>query len=80
MSHMARRPRDYIAPTLFGVAIAGNYAIHKTDWAATACMNCRRLLRTDTVPGKLAAAAAIAGFVGWFAPHFIFGPLEHEND
>ena len=79
---MARRPRDLVAPTLLGVAVGFNYAVHKTGWADTICMNGRRVFRTDTLPGKVAAVIAATGFMTWFVPHFILGPLEDvlEND
>jgi hypothetical protein len=75
---MTRRPRDYIAPTLFGVAVGVNYIVHKTGWADTACMNGRRFAHTDTPLGKAASVVACAGFMTWFVPHFIFGPLEDD--
>jgi hypothetical protein len=79
---MSRPARDYIAPGLLGVAVGFNYFVHRTGWADTICMNGRRLFRTDTLPGKVAAVAASTAFATWFVPHFILGPLEDiiEND
>jgi hypothetical protein len=79
---MARRNRDLIAPGLLGVAVGFNYFVHRTGWADTICMNGRRALRTDTTAGKVVSVIGATGFITWFIPHFILGPLEDivEND
>lgn len=67
--------KDKIAPGLLILAVGANYAVHKTGWADTDCINGRRLLRTDTKPGKAVAIGGCLWFMGWFIPHFVNGPL-----
>jgi hypothetical protein len=71
--------KDKIAPTLLGLAVAANYAVHKTGWADTICINGRRLLHTDTPAGKVAAVGLGLWFAGWFLPHFVNGPLMRSD-
>lgn len=79
MAHMSRPARHYIAPALLGAAVGFNYFVHRTGWADTICMNGRRLLRTNTTPGKVVAVTGATAFMTWFVPHFIFGPLEDDS-
>lgn len=67
--------RDKIAPGLLVAAVVTNYVVHKTHSADTICINGRRLLHTDTKPGKVIAVAGCLWFAGWFIPHFVNGPL-----
>lgn len=71
--------KDKIAPTLLGLAVAANYAVHKTGWADTVCINGRRLFHTNHPAGKAAAVVAGLTFAGWFLPHFVNGPLMRSD-
>lgn len=71
--------KDKIAPGLLVAAVVTNYAVHKTGWADTICINGRRLLRTDTTAGKVVSIALWSGLTTWIVPHFIFGVLERES-
>lgn len=68
--------RDRIAPGLLASAVVVNYIVHKTGIADTICINGRRVLRTDTLAGRVVSVGLWAWFSGWFVPHFIKGPLQ----
>lgn len=77
--HGLMAAKDKIAPGLLVAAVVTNYAVHKTGWADTICINGRRALHTDTTPGKVLAVGLWLGFNAWFVPHFVFGVLERSG-